>query len=530
MASRKVSNGSNKRAIEQYDHKDKQRLNNPPVGLVTPETDTDKEKKKYVYDPHLDPALQWAGKAERSSFEVPTVSLHVHERIDSRSILEAVRKKNGNNFEQMSLFNSAEEKPPLREAVDFYKHPHNWSNRLIAGDSLLVMNSLVEKEGMAGKVQMVFFDPPYGIRYGSNFQPFVNKRDVKDGKDEDLTQEPEMIRAFRDTWELGIHSYLTYIRDRLLMTKEILNETGSVFVQISDENVHLIKNLMDEIFGANNFISLITFAKTSSQTAQLLPGVSDYLVWYAKDKSKVKYRQLYKDKEAGGVGGGAYTRVELPSGERRTLSKEEKNDLSILPQGSKIYRVDNLTSQGFRQNTTVDFEFKGKKYHPGHNSNWKCTVEGLKNLAKANRIEASSNQISYVRFIDDFPVFGLTSTWMDTGVSGSALEKRYVVETNPKVIERCILMTTDPGDLVFDPTCGSGTTAYASEKWGRRWITCDTSKVAITLAKQRLVTMVFDFYELAHFQEGIASGFQYETVPHITLKSIAYGDDLPPKN
>jgi adenine-specific DNA-methyltransferase len=287
---------SDKKPIEQYDHKGKERLNNPPVGLVTPETDKEAGKKKYAYDPHLDPSLQWAGKAEHTSFEVQTVSLHVHERIDPRTIIQAVRKKNGNGFVQGSLFQSPEENPPLRDAIEFYKHKHNWSNRLIAGDSLLVMNSLIEKEGLAGQVQMIYFDPPYGIKYGSNFQPFVNKRDVKDGKDEDLTQEPEMIKAFRDTWELGIHSYLTYLRDRLLLARDLLHESGSVFVQISDENVHLVRNLMDEVFGVENFVSLITFKKTTGNRSVLIDNINDYLLWYCKKKDAIRFRRLFESK------------------------------------------------------------------------------------------------------------------------------------------------------------------------------------------------------------------------------------------
>src|SRR6266545_487250 len=281
--------GIGKRRVEQYDHKGQQRKNNPPVGLVTEATDRDAPKKQYAYDPHLDPTLTWAGKAEHTSFELPTVSLHVHERIDPKTIMEAVRRRNGTPvLVQGSLFESAEENPPLREAIDFYQHAHAWSNRLIAGDSLLVMNSLLEKEGMAGKVQMVYIDPPYGIRYGSNFQPFVNKRDVKDGSDEDLTQEPEMIRAFRDTWELGIHSYLTYLRDRLLVARELLHESGSCFVQISDENLHHIRELMDEIFEGENFISLISFQKKGSQSGDFIPPISEYLIWYAKDRAVAK--------------------------------------------------------------------------------------------------------------------------------------------------------------------------------------------------------------------------------------------------
>src|SRR5437899_3934504 len=274
MAKRTKKPKPAKRKIEHYTHPHEQRVNNPPVGLVTPDTDRDAGRKSYIYDPHLDPVLHWAGKAERTSFAVPTVSLHVHERIDPRSIIEVVRRKNGEDFVQGSLFSRLEENPPLREAVDFYKHKHNWSNRLIAGDSLLVMNSLLEKEGMAGKVQMVYFDPPYGIKYGSNFQPFVNKRDVKDGKDEDLTAEPEMVKAFRDTWELDIHSYLSYLRDRLLLARELLHESGSIFVQISDENVHHVREVLDEVFGVKNFVSVIPFQTTSLQTSRAIGSVA----------------------------------------------------------------------------------------------------------------------------------------------------------------------------------------------------------------------------------------------------------------
>ena len=282
-----------KRPIESYNHRDKERLNNPPVGLVTPATDQDAGRKTYSYDPHLDPQLQWAGKAEHTSFEVPTVSLHVHERIDPHTIIEATRKRNGNGGEQASLFELPEENPPVRNAIEFYKHRHNWTNRLVAGDSLLVMNSLLEKEGMAGKVQMVYIDPPYGIRYGSNFQPFVNRRDVRDGRDEDLTQEPETIRAYRDTWELGIHSYLSYLRDRLLLAREMLTESGSCFVQISDQNVHLVRNLMDDVFGQEGFIATIAYRVFGVRAARFLDNVTDNILWYAKNRENTRYRQLF---------------------------------------------------------------------------------------------------------------------------------------------------------------------------------------------------------------------------------------------
>ena len=306
---------SAKKSIETYAHTGKDRVNNPPVGLVTPDTDRDAGKKTYAYDPHLDPQLQWAGKAEHTSFEVPTVSLHVHERIDPRTIVEAVRKRNSAE-PQMSLFAAPEENPPIRQAIEFYKHRHNWTNRLIAGDSLLVMNSLLEKEGLGGQVQMVYIDPPYGIRYGSNFQPFVNKRDVTDGKDEDLTQEPETIRAFRDTWELGIHSYLAYLRDRLLLGRELLHESGSCFVQIGDENIHRAGMVMDEIFGAENRLATISYATTGGSSANTLPQVADYLLWYAKDRARVKYRQLYEPLTRAEVIEffSSYVMVELPDG------------------------------------------------------------------------------------------------------------------------------------------------------------------------------------------------------------------------
>jgi adenine-specific DNA-methyltransferase len=516
---------NDKRPIEQYSHADKKRVNNPPVGLVTPDTDQTETKRTYAYDPHLDPSLQWAGKAERTSFTVPTVSLHVHERIDPRSILEAVRKKNGNNYEQLSLFSARSENPPLREAIEFYKHAHGWSNRLIAGDSLLVMNSLLEKEGMAGHVQVIYFDPPYGIRYGSNFQPFVNKRDVRDGKDEDLTAEPEMIKAFRDTWELGIHSYLSYIRDRLLLARDLLDDSGCVFVQIGDENLHHAREVLEEIFGASNLVSTITFSKTSSATSELLPGVTDYLLVYAKDKQRLKYRQLYKDKEFGGAGATAYNRVSLPDGGRRSLTAAEKKDLTLLPKGSRIYRLDNLTSQ--RPPGDFPIELDGKTYRP-KKGYWKTGPEGMEALKKVRRLEATDGGLYYVRFLDDFPVFPITNFWDDTGIAGFASDKKYVVETSTKVVERCVLMMSDPGDLVLDITCGSGTTAFVAEQWGRRWITCDTSRVATTLAKQRLMTSVFDYYQLARPEEGVGSGFRYRTVPHIMLKSIANNEVAQP--
>jgi adenine-specific DNA-methyltransferase len=496
MAGKKTNT---QRSIESYEHRDKQRLNNPPVGLVTPENDRDAgQKKTYAYDPHLDPQLVWAGKAEHTSFEVPTVSLHVHERIDPRTIIEAVRKKNDQAGPvQLGLFEE-ERKEPLRQAIEFYQHKHGWTNRLIAGDSLLVMNSLLEKEGMAGKVQMIYFDPPYGIEYGSNFQPFVNKRDVKDGEDEDLTSEPEQIKAFRDTWELGIHSYLTYLRDRLLLCRELLSESGSIFVQINDENLHLVRCLLDEVFGRENCLGIIAFRKTGGFPSEVLPSTYDFLVWYAKDRAqaKSKYRPLYIAKSEAG-----------------TAQQYRHRDYL-----NRVFEPTSFFSDGATEGGSFEFALCGRSFRPPSNAHWKTSAEGMRRLAHAERIWLSANTLRYVRYLDDFPVVPITNIWDDTM---GEREMLYAVQTNTKVIERCILMTTDPGDLVFDPTCGSGTTAYCAEKWGRRWITCDTSRVAITLARQRLMTAVFDYYELAHPQEGVGSGFKYKTVPHITLKSIA---------
>ena len=513
------------RAIGQYKHENQQRVNNPPVGLVTPDTDPDGDSKQYAYDPHLDPQLVWAGKAEHTSFEVPTVSLHVHERIDPRSIIEAVRKRNPNQGVQLSLFEQPEENPPIRQAIEFYKHKHNWSNRLVAGDSLLVMNSLLEKEGMAGQVQMIYFDPPYGIKYGSNFQPFVNKRDVKDGKDEDLTHEPEMIKAFRDTWELGIHSYLSYLRDRLLLARELLSESGSIFVQISDENLHHVREVMDEVFKADNFIAIVSFQTTSGFATNTIATLGDFLLGYAKDKKQIKIRKLFHEQKiVPGEGNARW--ILLPDGSYRGISAAQKRGDDPIPNKARLYKPDNIASQGVAK-ANQPFKFQDKTYLPGGNAHWKANYpEGMEKLALAGRIHVAKNSIQYRRFADDFPYQEIGNIWTDTQTGSFTDEKIYAVQTNTKVIERCLLMTTDPGDLVLDITCGSGTTACVAEQWGRRWITCDTSRVAIALARQRLMTATFDYYQLEKPEEGVSSGFKYKTVPHITLKSIANNPEI----
>ena len=513
---RKSGKKYGKDELAQYTFEEEKRLNIPQTGLVTAETDPLNGKKAYTFDPHLDPELQWAGKTEGTSFDVDTVSLHVHERIDPLTIIEAVRNKEPES--QRSLFyyfENPENNLPIREAIEFYKHSEGWSNRLIAGDSLIVMNSLLEKEGMAGKIQMIYIDPPYGIKYGSNFQPFINRKDVRDGKDEDLTQEPEMIKAFRDTWELGIHSYLTYLRDRLLLSRELLTETGSIFVQISDENLHHVRELLDEIFGSDNFVSLITFRKAAALGKTGISSVVDYILWYSKTKN-YKSHEIFTKKDYGEDT--RYAWVEFPDGQRIRYKQNME-----LPVGSRFFVADKLSSAGLTPSCVYPYKYDGKVYYPASNTSWRTNLEGMKTLEKKNRLFAPSNTLTYVQYFDDFPAQKLTNVWMDLQ---GASNKTYVVQTNTKVIQRCMLMTTDPGDLVFDPTCGSGTTAFVAEQWGRRWITCDTSRVSITLAKQRLMTSIFDFYELAHQDEGVLSGFTYEEVPHITLGSIA--NEEPP--
>jgi len=520
MARRKST--KTKRPIESYRHADKERVNNPPVGLVTPDTDPDAGPRTYAYDPHLDPQLHWSGKAEHTSFEVPTVSLHVHERIDPRTIVEAVRRQPDPDAPmQLSLFQTPQENPPIRQAIEFYRHKHGWSNRLVAGDSLLVMNSLLEKEGLAGKVQMIYIDPPYGIKYGSNFQPFVNKRDVKDGKDEDLTAEPEQIRAFRDTWELGIHSYLSYLRDRLLLARELLHESGSVFVQIGDENVHHVRELMDEVF-RGNFVSIIPFRKkTMPLGAKYLDSMNDYIIWYGKEKETLKYNSLFLDYDPEGKS--RWTWYETLDGERKTMTTEMANNHKLLPVGARVFRLVSLRAPGYSPENDFSINYKGEGYFPPKGGSWITGREGMQRLIDNNRLQPEGDNISYTLFADDFPLSKLTNFWVDTT---GPQKRQYVVETDTIPIQRCLLMTTDPGDLVLDPTCGSGTTAYVAEQWGRRWITCDTSRVALTLARTRLMTAVYDYYELAHPQEGVGSGFRYKTVPHVTLKSIA--NDEPP--
>ena len=519
------------RDVEAYTHDDKKRTNNPPVGMAQHDK-AEERVKTYQFDPHLDPTLQWAGKAEGMSFDVPTSSIHIHESIKPHSIVARVMKEYSNALEgqvegQQSMFEAetpAERMRRRRESIEFYQHGVNWTNRMIAGDSLIIMNSLLEKEGMAGQVQMVYIDPPYGITYGSNFQPFVGKKDVKDRKDDDLNQEPEMIKAFRDTWELGVHSYLSYLRNRLLLARDLLSESGSIFIQISDENLHYIRNMCDEIFGHTNFVEMIAFRKKNMTLGgTLLEGVCDYIIWYAKDVEKVKFHKLFLPTQA--EGDSHWNMYEAPDGTSHKMTAEQIENHSFLPSGAEVFQLASLYPAGSFDTGIFPFEYNGKIYNPPAGRSWKTHFDGMCRWAASNRLfpYETGDTLRYKMKLSDYPVSPLHNVWSDTA---PAANKIYVVQTGEKVIQRCMLMTTDPGDLVLDITCGSGTTAVVAEQWGRRWITCDTSRVAITLAKQRLMTATFDYYKLAHEEQGVGSGFVYKTVPHITLKSIA-NNEIP---
>ncbi len=484
----------------------------------------------YEIDPHDIPRLQWYQKGE-DHVEVPTFTIHQHEAVNPLRILRATLADTRNDPVQLDLFGFPEaDRRRLRlEDVYAYNHTMQWTNRMIAGDSLLVMNALLRHERLAGKVQCIYMDPPYGIRFGSNFTPVFGQTRVED-KDTDLTNEPEMITAFRDTWKWEIHSYLSYLRDRLCLIRDLLSESGSCFVQISVDHVHQVRLVMDEVFGVENFSQMIMYATTGGLGSKGLNRAGDYILWYAKNKDKMKYHDLYKEKSFGGEGSSAYRKLEFADGTRMTISEWEKRTgrpfkYEQRPVGSKVYGLDNLTSLSLNPKPQP-FEYQGKVYHPSAGNQWKASYpEGMNRLVEANRIDVGKKTLGYIRYFEDFPYAPLTNLWGDTlGQNQLGPEgKIYVVQTALKVIERCLLMTTDPGDLVLDPTCGSGTTAVVAEEWGRRWITIDTSRVALALAKRRLITQVYDWYKLADEKRGIDGGLVYKTVPHVMLGDIANG-------
>jgi len=527
--------------VESIRHKDK-RANIPTEELRDFVADEELAPQTMLYprDSSLDPQLVWKGKDEqdREDLAVPVVPVYIQEKIHPQAIIDALPRIEQPGNGQVNLFADFNGGPlDFAQKVEFYHHEQNWSNRLILGDSLLVMTSLSEKEGLKGKVQTIYLDPPYGIKFGSNWQVSTRKRDVKDGKAEDATRQPEQIRAFRDTWKLGIHSYLAYLRDRLVVARDLLTETGSVFVQIGEENLHRVRCVMDEVFGDMNFCAVIPFVTTGGVKQNLLAERCDFLLWYARDLEHVKYRQLYQEKTAETAT--TFSWIELPDCSRRGLTAAEKDNPSLIPPDARFYRAANITTQG---NPVFPFRYRNKEY----SSAWKTTAAGLEKLAITDRLHVASNSLSYVQYLTDFPVSEVTRLWTDTFLGSFAEDKVYVVQTSRKSIERCFLMTTDPGDLVLDPTCGSGTTAYVAEQWGRRWITCDTSRVALALARTRLMSARYPYYLLADSPEGIKKeaeltgkmppeyktendikkGFVYKRVPHVTLKSIANNPDI----
>jgi adenine-specific DNA-methyltransferase len=543
--------------VESTRHADT-RVNIPTGELADFVADAEKQPKTVLYqrDPTLDPQLVWKGKDAQDLAEylsVAAVPVYIQEKVEPRSLVENLRQTAGGGGAEPELtlfedFDGLE----FDLLVDFYAHEGNWSNRLILGDALLVMNSLAEKERLRGKVQMIYIDPPYGIRFGSNWQVSTRKRDVRDGKETDVTRQPEQIKAFRDTWESGVHSYLAYLRDRLTVARELLTDSGSCLVQIGDENVHRVRALMDEVFGEANFVSLITFKTTTGAGSfaggtNVLAAVNNYLVWYAKDVSNVKYRQLFKDKVSG-EGADAYSYVMNADAEVRRLAATELSTAdSALDPASRRFRLSDLTSQTTRvgQTTVFPVVVDGREFVP-RKGGWKTNRDGMDRLRLAGRLRPAGATLGYVRFIDDFPASPINNLWDDTTTAGFASDKTYVVQTNTKVVERCVLMTTDPGDLVLDPTCGSGTTAYVAEQLGRRWITVDTSRVALALARTRLMCARYPYYLLADSPDGAAKesqltgrpsvgngyssdvrkGFVYRRVPHVTLKSIAQNPEI----
>jgi len=544
MAKKRTTKAKSNKSVESIRHKAK-RKNIPTEELrdFVAEDENAPQKMLYPRNPSLDPQLVWKGKDEQDAEDlaVPVVPIYIQEKIHPQAIIDQLPRidHSGGQLDLFADFNGLPE--DFDQRVDFYHHDGNWSNRMILGDSLLVMTSLAEKEGLKGKVQTIYLDPPYGIKFGSNWQVSTRKRDVKDGKATDATRQPEQIRAFRDTWKLGIHSYLAYLRDRLVVARDLLTETGSIFVQIGDENVHLVRCVLDEIFGSENFVSQISFRTKIPLNPIHIANIADSVLWYGKSKSTLKFRRTFGPREIGSDT--QFTNVELPDGTCRRWSNEELANPKLLPAKARPYRLTDLLASGYTESCHFEFMFDGKRYYPPSTNSWKTTPEGITKLIAARRVKVQGRLPSYVFYADDYPVIEITNQWIDTqGASG----KSYVVQTATKVVARCLLMTTDPGDLVVDPTCGSGTMAYVAEQWGRRWITIDTSRVALALARTRLMAAKYPYYLLADSPEGIKKeseitgqvppphqtegdirkGFVYKRVPHITLGSIANNPDI----
>ena len=553
-------------AVETLKHDDATRKNIPTAEYQSVMAQDDQRPVRVEYERRnrdLDPQLVWRGKDEQdwSNLIVHAPPLYIQEKVHPKVLVDELKRESERQREakdrgagvikdQVDLFADFNGLPDDNAKTEFYQHDAHWANRMILGDSLAVMASLAEREGLRGKVQCIYFDPPYGIKFNSNFQWSTTSRDVKDGNADHVTREPEQVKAFRDTWRDGIHSYLTYLRDRLTVARDLLLESGCIIVQISDENVHRVRSVMDEVFGDDNFVALIAFAKTSGSTRDFLGGSFDYLLLYAKARDFLKFRSLFKSKEFGGVGASGYTFIQDEKMNIRAMNQHEKSSSDF--QGGRVLTRDNLTSQSVGRDkgegaaSWFSVTFDGAAYTPSEKGRWKTNEIGMSRLNMARRLTAAGKTLRYVRFLEDFPAFPISDFWADTTVAGFSADKIYIVETSTKVVERCILMATDPGDLVLDPTCGSGTTAYVAEQWGRRWITIDTSRVALALARARIMGARYPYYLLADSREGqlkeaevtrsapssahtrgnVRQGFVYERVPHITLKSIANNAEI----
>ena len=542
-----------KKTVETLKHQDAKRKNIPTAEYQSVLQKSEQSPVRVAYERRnrdLDPQLVWRGKDEQdwSDLVVQAAPLYIQEKVHPKVLIDDLmresREREDKSGQQIDLFSDFNGIPAGVEKTDFYQHDQNWSNRMILGDSLQVMASLAEREGLRGKVQCIYFDPPYGIKFNSNFQWSTTSRDVKDGNIEHITREPEQVKAFRDTWRDGIHSYLTYLRDRLTVARDLLTESGSIFVQIGDENVHRVRAVMDEVFGDDNAVALIAFSKTSGSTREFLGGSFDYLLVYARDKERLKFRPLFRAKEVGNQGASGYSFVAEPDGKIRSMTTVERADPEAIV--GRVLTRDNLTSQSIGRDkgegsaSWFDVDFQGAVFRPSEKGRWKTNEQGMRRLARAGRLIPAGNTLRYVRYLEDFAAFPISDLWPDTMVAGFTSDKRYIVETATKVVARCLLMATDPGDLVLDPTCGSGTTATVAEEWGRRWITIDTSRVAMALARARVMGARYPYYLLAdsrdgHIKEGeivrsvpssrpvhgdIRQGFVYERLPHVTLKSI----------
>jgi adenine-specific DNA-methyltransferase len=542
------------KTVESLKHPDSKRKNIPTAEYLSVQDKAQQAPKslRYPRTTDLDPQLVWRGKDEQdwSDLVVQAPPIYIQEKVHPKALIDDLLRQTKESAHEAGqatadLFSDFNGIPKGVDKTEFYVHDQNWSNRMILGDSLQVMASLAEREGLRGRVQCIYFDPPYGIKFNSNFQWSTTSRDVKDGKADHITREPEQVKAFRDTWRDGIHSYLTYLRDRLTVARDLLSESGSIFVQIGDENVHRVRAVLDEVFGDSNCVATITFKKTGGQSSSQIAAVSDYILFYAKDAHNCKFRPLFAAKTPGDEGATNYAWIEDANRIRRPLTSAEKLGESPIPFGAKIMQPYPMFSDG-PSARDIPFEWRRISYSPSSNAHWKTHADGLKKVDRADRFVAQGKTLRFVNYLEDYSVTPLINLWTDTQISGFGSDRIYVVQTLPKVIERCVLMASDPGDLVLDPTCGSGTTAIVAEQWGRRWITIDTSRVALALARARIMGARYPYYLLADSRDGqlkeaevtrtapssqpvhgnIRHGFVYERVPHITLKSIANNAEI----